>query len=93
MIRYQDLPLTLPLPVKEEFDRIHAMQQDQYGLVFAVRDLYEIVLKVICLAVCFLMEADDEDSFCKILLSPKQMAVRGLGERPAGDIEKIPICY
>lgn len=75
MIRYQDLPLALPLPVKEEFDRIYAMQQNQYGLVFAVRDLYETVLKVICLAVCFLMDVDGEDSFCKILLSPKQMAM------------------
>lgn len=43
-------------------------------MVFAVRDLYEITLKVICLSVCHLMKTDGDDSFCQVLLSDKQMS-------------------
>lgn len=73
-ICYKDLPADLPAPIKFEFDRIKAMQNGGYGMVFAVRDLYETILKVICLSVCWLMETDGDDSFCQILFSDKQMS-------------------
>lgn len=43
--------------------------------MFAVRDLYETVLKVICLAICVLIDQNGEDDFCRVLLSPKPMSM------------------
>ena len=73
-IRYEDLPTDLPSPIKFEFNRIEVMQSRGYGMVFAVRDLYETVLKVISLTVCWLIEKDGDDSFSQILFSDKQMS-------------------
>ena len=42
----------LPEPIRKELERIQKLEGEPYGLVFAVRDLYETVLKVICLAIC-----------------------------------------
>lgn len=64
---------TLPQPIQEELDRVKGLGKD-YGLVFAVRDLYETTLKVICLAICSRLEAEADDRFCRILLSPKTLS-------------------
>ena len=37
----------LPEPIRKELERILKLEGEPYGLVFAVRDLYETVLKVI----------------------------------------------
>lgn len=73
-IRYMDLPAKLPYPIAFEFSRIKTIENASYGMVFLVRDLYETVLKLICLSVCYHMMQNDDDSFCEILLSPKQMS-------------------
>lgn len=73
-ICYKDLPINLPAPINFEFNRIKVMQSGGYGMVFAVRDLYETILKVICLSVCWLIETDGDDSFCQTLFSDKQMS-------------------
>lgn len=73
-IHYADLPSDLPFPIILEFDRLKTIKSGGYGMVFAVRDLYETTLKVVCLSVCYLMEADGDDSFCEILFSDKQMS-------------------
>lgn len=74
MINYSSIPELLPDPIRVELDRIPGLEKEHYGCVFAVRDLYETVLRVICLSVCFLMEQNGEDGFCRILLSPRQMS-------------------
>ena len=68
------LPTDLPQPILDEFDFISEMDSSNYGLVFAVRDLYETVLRVLCLSVCVLMEQSGDDSFCSSLFSNKQMS-------------------
>ena len=68
------IPSNLPSPIKEEFNRLPAITPNSYGLVFAVRDLYETALKTICLSICYLTDQNGDDSFCSVLFSPKQMA-------------------
>ena len=65
----------LPEPIRKELERIQKLEGEPYGLVFAVRDLYETVLKVICLAICVLIDRNGEDDFCRVLLSPKPMSM------------------
>lgn len=65
----------LPEPIRKELERIQKLEGEPYGLVFAVRDLYETVLKVICLAICVLIDRSGEDDFCRVLLSPKPMSM------------------
>lgn len=73
MMNFKNVPADIPAPVKAEIERIQKIKQDNYGVVFAVRDIYETVLKVLLLSICYLMEAEDDDCFCKILFL-KQMA-------------------
>lgn len=62
----------LPKPIQQEFARAEAV--DGYGLVFAVRDLYETVWKICMLAVCYVLLGEDDDSFFRVILAPKQMS-------------------
>ena len=50
----------LPEPIRKELERIQKLEGEPYGLVFAVRDLYETVLKVICLSVCVLIDRNGD---------------------------------
>ena len=45
MMNFTNVPADIPAPVKAEIERIHKIKQDNYGVVFAVRDIYETVLK------------------------------------------------
>ena len=73
MFKLKPIPSTLPLPIREEWDRLQKLQNDNYGLVFAVRDSYETVLKIILLSICYLLKENDDDRFCRTLFE-KQMA-------------------
>ena len=73
MFKLKPIPSTLPLPIREEWDRLQQLQNDNYGLVFAVRDSYETVLKIILLSICYLLKENDDDRFCRTLFE-KQMA-------------------
>lgn len=73
MFKLKPIPSTLPLPIREEWDRLQQLQNDNYGLVFAVRDSYETVLKIILLSICYLLKEKDDDRFCRTLFE-KQMA-------------------
>lgn len=68
-----NIPGNLPEPIKEELNRILKLEKDNYGLVFAVRDSYETVLKILLLSICYLVKENDEDGFCKTLFL-KQMS-------------------
>ena len=68
-----NIPGNLPEPIKEELNRIQKLEKDNYGLVFAVRDSYETVLKILLLSICYLVKENDEDGFCKTLFL-KQMS-------------------
>lgn len=73
MFKLKPIPSTLPLPIREEWDRLQKLQNDNYGLVFAVRDSYETVLKIILLSICYLLKEKDDDRFCRTLFE-KQMS-------------------
>lgn len=73
MFKLKPIPSTLPLPIREEWDRLQKLQNDNYGLVFAVRDSYETILKVILLSICYLLKGKDDDRFCRTLFE-KQMS-------------------
>ena len=73
MFKLKSIPSTLPLPIREEWDRLQKLQNDNYGLVFAVRDSYETVLKIILLSICYLLKEKDDDRFCRTLFE-KQMS-------------------
>ena len=60
MFKLKPIPSTLPLPIREEWDRLQKLQNDNYGLVFAVTDSYETVLKIILLSICYLLKENDE---------------------------------
>lgn len=68
-----NIPGNLPEPIKEELNRILKLEKDNYGLVFAVRDSYETILKILLLSICYLVKENDEDGFCKTLFL-KQMS-------------------
>ena len=44
-------------------------------MIFAMKDAYETLTKYVCLCICAGMEAEGDDSFCKILLSPEKFLV------------------
>ena len=73
MFKLKPIPSTLPLPIREEWDRLQQLQNENYGLVFAVRDSYETVLKIILLSICYLLKEKDDDRFCRTLFE-KQMS-------------------
>ena len=73
-ILIHQLTCVLPGPIEYEFSNFSSVIDNNYGLVFAVKDLYEITLKVICLSVCHLIDENNDDSFCKVLLLPKQLS-------------------
>ena len=73
MFKLKPIPSTLPLPIREEWDGLQKLQNDNYGLVFAVRDSYETVLKIILLSICYLLKEKDDDRFCRTLFE-KQMS-------------------
>ena len=73
MFKLKPIPSTLPLPIREEWDRLQKLENDNYGLVFAVRDSYETILKVILLSICYLLKGKDDDRFCRTLFE-KQMS-------------------
>lgn len=73
MFKLKPIPATLPLPIREEWDRLQKLENDNYGLVFAVRDSYETVLKIILLSICYLLKEKDDDRFCRTLFE-KQMS-------------------
>lgn len=68
------LTCALPEPIEHEFSNLEDVIDNNYGLIFAVKDLYEVTLKVICLSVCYLLYKNNDDAFCKALLSPKQLS-------------------
>ena len=59
----------LPKLIEYEIDKIKTMEAEKYGMVFMVKEFYEISLKTILLAVCTLSLNNDEDDFCKTLLA------------------------
>lgn len=71
-IHYSDLLLDILSTIILEFDRLKNIKSGGYGMVFAVRDLYETTLNAVCLSVCYLMEIDGDDSFCEVLFSDKR---------------------
>lgn len=73
MFKLKPILSTLPLPIREEWDRLQQLQGDNYGLVFAVRDSYETVLKILLLSICYLLKEKDDDRFCRTLFE-KQMS-------------------
>lgn len=71
---YTELIKKLPAPVATELYYLnHAIETDNWhGMIFALKDAYETLTKYVCLCICVGMEAEGDDSFCKILLSPEK---------------------
>ena len=71
---YTELIKKLPAPVATELYYLnHAIETDNWhGMIFAMKDTYETLTKYVCLCMCASIEAEGDDSFCKILLSPEK---------------------